>query len=85
MALTNYLGQSFIATTIFYGHGLGWFGQVSRVGQIVIVLGIWMVQISLSTWWLKRFRFDPLEWLWRRLSYMRVQRMSRRAVPRPAE
>jgi uncharacterized protein len=77
MALTNYLLQTIIATTIFYGHGLGYFGQVSRVGQILIVLAIWAVQIPLSAWWLKRFRFGPFEWLWRTLSYMKPQPMLR--------
>ena len=77
MALTNYLLQTIIATSIFYGHGLGYFGQVSRVGQILIVLAIWALQIPLSSWWLKRFRFGPFEWLWRTLSYMKPQPMVR--------
>jgi len=79
LALTNYLGQTILATTIFYGHGLGYFGQVSRVGQILIVFAIWAVLIPFSSWWLARFRFGPFEWLWRTLSYMRLQPMSRRA------
>ncbi|MDP6687794.1 MAG: DUF418 domain-containing protein [Acidobacteriota bacterium] len=77
MALTNYLLHTIIATTIFYGHGLGYFGQVSRVGQILIVCGIWAFQIPFSAWWLKRFRFGPFEWLWRTLSYMDQQPLMR--------
>ena len=77
MALTNYLLHTIIATTIFYGHGLGYFGQVSRAGQILIVCGIWAFQIPFSAWWLKRFRFGPFEWLWRTLSYMKQQPLMR--------
>ena len=77
MALTNYLAQTIICTTIFYGHGLGYFGEVDRVGQIIIVLGVWLFQIPFSLWWLERFRFGPFEWLWRSLSYLRFQPMRR--------
>jgi len=73
MALTNYLLHTIICTTIFYGHGFGYFGEVSRVGQILIVLTIWAFQVPFSVWWLRYFRFGPFEWLWRTLSYMRIQ------------
>jgi uncharacterized protein len=75
MALTNYLMQTIICTTIFYGHGFGYFGQVSRVGQIFIVLAVWAFQIPFSVLWLRHFRFGPFEWLWRTLSYLRLQPM----------
>ena len=75
MALTNYLAQTIICTTIFYGHGLGYFGQVDRVGQIMIVFSVWVFQIPFSVWWLGRFRFGPFEWVWRSLSYLEVQPM----------
>ena len=77
MALTNYFAQTIICTTIFYGHGLGYFGEVDRVGQIIIVLGVWLFQIPFSLWWLERFRFGPFEWLWRSLSYLTFQPMRR--------
>jgi uncharacterized protein len=73
MALTNYLMQTIICTTIFYGHGFGYFGSVDRVGQIVVVVAVWAFQVPFSVWWLRRFRFGPFEWLWRSLSYMRLQ------------
>jgi uncharacterized protein len=73
MALTNYLLHTIICTTIFYGHGFGYFGEVSRVGQILIVFAIWAFQVPFSVWWLRYFRFGPFEWLWRTLSYMRIQ------------
>ncbi|MBK8900208.1 MAG: DUF418 domain-containing protein [Anaerolineaceae bacterium] len=72
-ALSNYLFQTIAATFIFYGHGLGLFGQVERTGQLLIVLAIWAVQLTLSTLWLRRFRFGPAEWLWRSLTYGRWQ------------
>ncbi len=77
MALTNYLLHTMIATTIFYGHGFGYFGQVSRVGQILVVCGVWAFQIPFSAWWLNRFRFGPFEWMWRTLAYMKLQPMTR--------
>ena len=72
-ALSNYLFQTIAATFIFYGHGLGLFGQVERTGQLLIVFAIWAVQLTLSTLWLRRFRFGPAEWLWRSLTYGRWQ------------
>ena len=72
-ALTNYLLQTILATAIFYGHGLGLFGSVERVGQIGIVTAIWAVQLSVSPLWLRHYRFGPFEWLWRSLSYWRFQ------------
>ena len=69
MALTNYIGQSVIGTFIFYGFGLGYFGKVSRTNQLFIVLGIWLFQLIFSYFWMKKFRFGPLEWLWRSFTY----------------
>ncbi len=69
MAFTNYIAQTLICTFIFYGHGLGLFGSVERSGQILIVFGVWGLQLLWSPWWLSRFRFGPLEWLWRSLTY----------------
>ena len=76
MALTNYVSQSVICTLIFYGHGLGLFEQVDRLGQVAIVLAIWALQLIWSPWWLERFRFGPLEWFWRSLTYMKLQPMT---------
>jgi uncharacterized protein len=69
LALTNYLLQTVICTTIFYGHGLGLFGRVERVGQVGIVLCVWALQIALSVFWLRRFDQGPMEWVWRCLAY----------------
>jgi uncharacterized protein len=77
MAFTNYIMQTVLCTFIFYGHGLGLFGTVERTGQILLVMGIWILQILVSWLWLRYFRFGPLEWLWRSLTYWRVQPMGR--------
>ena len=76
-AFTNYLLQTVIATTIFYGYGLGLFAQLSRVELLGVVVAIWAVQIPLSVWWLDRFRFGPVEWVWRTLTYRKRQPMRR--------
>ena len=68
-ALTNYLLHTIICTTIFYGHGLGYYGSVDRLGQFGIVVGVWVVQLIASPLWLRRYRFGPAEWMWRSLTY----------------
>lgn len=72
-AFSNYILQTLICTTLFYGHGFGWFGQVERWGQLIIVVLIWIFQLILSTLWLRYFRCGPLEWVWRSLTYMKMQ------------
>ena len=83
-ALTNYLLQTVLCTTIFYGHGLGWFGSVDRVGQIGVVAFVWAVQLVASPLWLRRFRFGPVEWLWRSLTYGERPALRRAPAPAPA-
>ncbi len=78
-AFTNYILQSLICTFLFYGFGLGLFGFVDRWAQVLIVFAIWAVQLTLAPLWLARYRFGPLEWLWRSLTYMRLQPMRRTA------
>ena len=77
MAFTNYIMQTLIATTLFYGHGFGLYGSVSRVGQIGIVLAVWALQLIVSPIWLSRFQYGPLEWGWRSLTYGRRMPMRR--------
>ncbi len=77
MAFTNYIGQTVICTTLFYGHGLGWFNTFERVELLWVVAGVWTFQIAFSVLWLRAFRFGPLEWLWRSLSYGSLQSMGR--------
>ncbi len=73
MAFTNYILQTVICTTIFYGHGFGLFGQTERIGQIAIVAAVWVFQLVISPIWLRYFLFGPLEWLWRSLTYLQRQ------------
>lgn len=75
MAFSNYIMHTVLCGLIFYGHGLGLIGQVERAGQLLIVLGIWALQLWLSPIWLRHFRFGPLEWLWRSLTYWKLQPM----------
>ncbi len=74
MALTNYLMHSIIASFLFYGYGLGWYGQMPPWLGILPVLVIYGLQIPFSIYWLRRFRFGPFEWLWRSLTYMKWQK-----------
>jgi len=69
LAFTNYLLQSIVCTTIFYGHGLGLFGRVPRIGQLAIVVGVWLVELFFSPIWLRYFHMGPFEWVWRSLTY----------------
>ncbi len=73
MAFTNYILQTVLVTFVFYGHGFGLFGRVERIGQLGVVLVVWVLQLVLSTLWMSRYRFGPLEWLWRSLTYWRLQ------------
>ena len=76
MALTNYLAQTVICTTLMYGHGFGMFGSLGRAQLWFVVLPIWGVQIIASKWWMDRFAFGPIEWAWRTLTHWRIQPMS---------
>jgi uncharacterized protein len=71
MALTNYLTQSILCHLIFYGTGLGLTDKVGIPMQIAITLAIWTTQLIYSPIWLARYRFGPIEWFWRSLSYGR--------------
>ncbi len=77
-AFSNYILQTVICTFIFYGHGLGLFGRVDRLGQLLIVLAVWMLQLVVSPVWLRHFAFGPLEWVWRTLMYLRRPPFRRR-------
>jgi uncharacterized protein len=84
MAFSCYILQSLICTTIFYGYGFGLFGRLQRYQLYYVVLGVWVVQFIASPIWLRHFRFGPLEWLWRSLTYVEIQPM-RRQSHAPAE
>lgn len=72
-ALSNYLFQTLIFTTIFYSYGLGLFAEFNRGTLMLFVVGMWILQLIISPLWLKKFRFGPAEWLWRSLTYKTKQ------------
>ena len=80
MALTNYLMQSIVCTLVFYGYGLGYFQQLPRAWQVPFAFGLFGMQVILSRWWLQRFRFGPMEWVWRSLTYSTPQPMRLQAA-----
>lgn len=83
MALTNYLLQTVICVTLFYGYGFGLYGRIGPAGGILLTVAIFLLQIPFSNWWLSRYRFGPMEWLWRCLTYRQRQPMRRQAVAEP--
>ncbi|HZF44225.1 MAG TPA: DUF418 domain-containing protein, partial [Sphingomonadaceae bacterium] len=72
-AFSNYLGASLVATAIFYGHGLGLYGRLTRWELYPLVFAVWAAMLLWSPAWLARFRYGPFEWLWRSLSRGRAQ------------
>lgn len=79
-AFTNYILHSVICTFIFYGFGLGLFGHLERWQQALVVIAIWVLQLVAAPQWLRKYRFGPLEWLWRSLTYREFQPMQRNSV-----
>ncbi|MBI3210990.1 MAG: DUF418 domain-containing protein [Candidatus Solibacter usitatus] len=79
-ALTNYLLQSVLCTTLFYGYGFGWFGKLERYQLYYVVGVIWLLQLVFSSLWLSRFRFGPVEWAWRSLTYWERQPLRSKTV-----
>lgn len=83
MALTNYLTESLISTFIFYGYGLGHWG-LSRAWQVVYVAVFFSLQVAFSHWWLARYRYGPLEWVWRAFTYRQIPAMRLQSTPADA-
>lgn len=73
MAFTNYLMQSVVMTTVFYGYGFGLYGRADRLEQMGVVALMWIAQLVWSPIWLRHFRFGPAEWLWRTMTYGKAQ------------
>lgn len=76
-AFSNYLGTSIVMTLVFYGYGLGLFGQLSRWQAYLACLPAWAAMLCWSKPWLESYRYGPLEWLWRSLSRGRLEKMRR--------
>ncbi|HEY6403077.1 MAG TPA: DUF418 domain-containing protein [Blastocatellia bacterium] len=77
MALTCYLATSLICTTIFEGYGFGLFAKLQRYQLLYVVFSVWLFLLIASPIWLRHFRFGPMEWVWRSLTYWRKQPMIR--------
>jgi uncharacterized protein len=75
MALSNYFMQTLVCCLLFNGYGLGWYGHLQRYQLLGVVFAVWAVQLALSPVWLRFFRFGPMEWLWRSLTYWKRQPM----------
>ena len=73
MALTNYIMQTLICNTLFLGFGFSLYGQLERHELYYIVFSVWVFQLIISPIWLQYFRFGPLEWIWRSLTYWQIQ------------
>jgi uncharacterized protein len=73
MAFTNYLTQSIMCGLFFMGIGFGYFGKLEYHQLFYVVVAVWIIQIIWSHIWLRYFRFGPLEWLWRSLTYWEIQ------------
>jgi uncharacterized protein len=83
-AFTNYLGTSIFAALIFFGDGLALFGTLSRFEAWLFVPLFWAAMLTWSKPWLDRYRYGPLEWLWRSLSRLELQPMRRSRLHEPA-
>ncbi len=77
MALTSYLTHSVVLTLVFNGYGLGLMGEIGETSAYLIGFAVFALQMIGSAWWLQRFRFGPVEWLWRSLTYLKLQPMRR--------
>ncbi len=91
MAVTNYIGQTVLCALFFYGYGLGFYGRLERHQLFYVVMSVWIIQVIVSPIWLRHFRFGPLEWIWRSLTYQKRQPMRLRPAltsperPSPAD
>lgn len=72
MSLTNYIAQSIIGVTLFYGFGLGLYRTTGATACLLIAVGIFALLWGFSRWWLSRHRQGPLEWIWKRLTWIGV-------------
>lgn len=83
-ALTVYVSQSVIGTWLLYGHGLGLLGRIGASTALLFAVVLFAVQMLIATVWLTRFRYGPLEWLWRSLTMLKVAPLWLPRPPRPA-
>ena len=80
MALTNYVLQTLIGTSILYGWGLGYLGEIRNIYTFSIAIAIVWLQMLISKWWLKKYQYGPLEWVWRSLTHFRYYPLLKKSV-----
>ena len=80
MALTNYLTHSLVSGLYFYGYAGNHYGM-GRAAQVGFVFTVIALQVVFSTWWLSKFRYGPMEWLWRAITYWQIPAMRREPAP----
>jgi uncharacterized protein len=73
MGLTTYLGQSVFGVLVFYGLGLGLIGKIGAAAAVGLAIAFAILQIVLANLWAKRFSMGPAEWVWRSLTYFKLQ------------
>lgn len=77
MSVSNYLAQSIITTTIFYAYGFGLFGKIGYFFGILLTIGIYTIQLFVSTYWLRKYRMGPVEYIWRLGTYLEKPQFKR--------
>lgn len=77
LSISNYLFQSVVSTMIFYSYGLGYYGDLSIFSGTMLALGIYVIQLAFSSWWVRKFYYGPVEWLWRSGTYLKKQRFKK--------
>jgi uncharacterized protein len=85
MALTDYLSQSVLCTLFYYNYTTGLYGRVGPAMGLVATVVLYGAQVVFSNWWLARYRFGPMEWLWRGMTYGKLPSMRREPVIANAE
>ena len=79
MALTNYVSQSLLGTFLFFGWGLGYLVEFRNSYTFLISILVIFVQMVLSKWWLTNFKYGPLEWLWRSITFFKWYPLRKKA------
>ncbi|OFD88077.1 hypothetical protein BWGOE13_50950 [Bacillus mycoides] len=77
MSVSNYLAQSIITTTIFYAYGFGLYGKIGYFFGILLTIGIYTIQLFVSTYWLQKYRMGPVEYVWRMGTYLERPRFKK--------
>ena len=70
MSLSNYVFQAIAGVVLFYGFGFGLFKYLGSAWSLIAGIGFFIIQVAISSYWLKRYYYGPLEWLWRALTFM---------------